>query len=189
MTYGGHRPQSPYGSGDGQPEGSKKGKPTSLIIVAVVLVMIGIAVVLGFVFFMSMIGSDSWDEERDFHSDVYIEEGGHFRYVLSESWEERVEVNITISTLEGGSFDLYIMDADQYENAYGNSSTGSFSAIHSFQNVSAQHISLELEDTRTIYYLVIDNSHMPHVPGSTSPVGPISVDADIHVTYFYTGVW
>jgi hypothetical protein len=157
--------------------------------VAVVLVMIGIAVVLGFLYFISTIGSDSWEEERDFHSDVYIEEGGHFRYMLSESWEERVEVNITISTLEGGSFDLYIMDADQYENAYGNSSSGSFSSIHSFQNVSAQHVSLELDDPRTIYYLVIDNSHMPHVPGSTSPVGHISVDADIHVTYFYSGVW
>lgn len=189
MTYDGQQYRPPYGTTEGQQGGSKEGKSPSLTMVAVILVIIGIGAAFAFIYFISTIGSEPWEEDRDFHSDVYIEEGGHFRFLVTESWEERVEANITVSTLEGGYFDLYIMDADQYDNAYGNSSTGSFSAIHSFQNVSAQHVSFELVNTRTIYYLVIDNSDMPHVPGSTSPAGHISVDADIHITYFYDAVW
>ncbi len=181
----------PYSQSRQAPPAPKQGMSPGLIIaivLVVVLVVVGIAVAL-FLSFIGTIQDETWEDTEDFQSDVHIAEGGHFRYVLTEFWQDELEVNMTISSLEGGRFDVYIMDGDQYENAYGNASTGAFSAVARWQNVTNVLDLLAYEDVEGPLYLVVDNARMDHVPGSAHPSGPIHVDVELHLVFRSSVDW
>ena len=123
-------PPSPYPHPPpGQPE--KKGTPTAVVIVAIIVVMVVIGIIGVAVMFAMLgdIGGNGWEDSRDFSTDVLIEDGGHFRFLLSDNWEDELVVNMSLRQLNGTRYDVYVMDDNQYENAYGNQSTGSFSTM------------------------------------------------------------
>jgi hypothetical protein len=189
MPYTGQPPQSPYGPGVPPPRDTKTSSTNTVVIVLLVVIVVGAGLFMAFFFFIGSMGDDTWEENMDFESEVFIAEEGHYRHFISDSWEERVEVNFTVSLTGGGPFDVYIMDQEQYDNSYGNMSTGSFSSTFSWENVSVVHDVVELENTRTMYYLVIDNTEMSFLPDSAQPEGPVSMDVEIHATYFYNMSW
>lgn len=178
-------PQAPYGPPQRPPE--KKGTPTAVIVVIIIVIMVLLAI--GFfafmVFMVGDIAGGGWEDTRTFSTDVLIEDGGHFRYLLSANWEDELIVNLSLRQLNGSRYDVYIMDDNQYENAYGNSSTGAFSTLLKWQNVSTFADSASLEDPGGPIWLVIDNEHMPHVPGNAVPQGPIHVEVDLEITSRY----
>jgi hypothetical protein len=179
-------PQSPYYQTQGQPPPERKGMSTAMgvILIIVVLVVIGI---LGLAFMYSLVSDlgDPWEDTRRFQDDVYIKEDGHFRVLLSDSWEDELVVNLTIGLLNGSRYDVYIMNSFQYENAYGNTSTGAFSSLFEWQNVTSVTDSITLEMPQDVVYLVVDNEDMPHVPGSAAPEDTIHVELDLEITSRY----
>ncbi len=162
---------------------------TVVILIVVVMVVIGI-IALAFIFsLVENIDGDPWEETRDFETEVHIEDGGHFRFLLSDSWEDELEVNLTIGLLNGSKFDVYIMDGQQYWNAYGNQSTGAFSAQFSWNNVSAVRDSVTIERLDADYFIVIDNMEMSHVPGNAKPEGPVHAEVILEITSRFDNVW
>ncbi len=186
MPYTGQPPHSPYGPGVPPPRDMKSSSSTNtVLIVLLVVIVLGAGLFMAF-FFISSWSVEPWEDTMDFEQEVFIQEEGHFRHIIADSWEERVEVNFTITLTGGGPYDIYIMDQEQYDNTYGNMSTGSFSSTFSWENVTVVHDVIELEDIRTEYYLIIDNTDMSFLPDSAQPAGPVSMDVELHVTYFYT---
>jgi len=157
-----------------------------VLVVLLVVIMVGAVLLMAFFFFIGSLEGEPWEETTDFDQEVFIQEEGHFRQFIAGSWEERVQVNFTVILTGGGPYDVYIMDQDQYDNSYGNMSTGSFSSTFSWENVTVVHDVIELENTRTEFYLVIDNTDMSFLPESAKTEGPISMDVEVHVTFFYS---
>ncbi len=187
MPYTGQPPRYPYGSGVQPPRDTKPSSSiNTVLVVLLVVILVGAGLFMAFFLFIGSFGGDPWEENMDFEQEVFIQEEGHFRYFLADPWEERVEVNFTITLTGGGPFDVYIMDQEQYDNSYGNTSTGSFSSTFSWHNVTVVHDVIELENIRTQYFLVVDNTDMSFLPENARPEGPVSMDVEIHVTYFYT---
>ena len=187
MPYTGQPPQSPYGPGVPPRRDMKSSSATNtVLIVLLVVILVGAGLFMAFFLFIGSIPGDPWEENMDFEQEVFIQEEGHFRHFIAGSWEERVEVNFTITLTWGGPYDVYIMDQEQYDNSYGNMSTGSFSSTFAWENVTVVHDVIELENTRTEYYMVIDNTDKSFLLDSARPEGPISMDVEVHVTYFYT---
>jgi hypothetical protein len=165
------------------PEGKKGMSPMVIaVIIIVVIVVMGIIAMLAFVSMIASIDGEPWEETDTFESDVYIDEGGHFRYELTDGWSDEFQANITIGSMEGGPFDVYIMTTNEYENAYGNASTGAFSATFKWQNMSSVIDMVLFESLGETYYLVVDNVDMPHVPGNAVPEGPIRVSIELEMT-------
>ena len=168
-------------------------KPSSstntVLVVLLVVILVGAGLFMAFFFFIGSFEGEPWEETMDFESEVFIADEGHFRHFLADSWEEQVEVNFTLTLTGGGPFDVYIMDQEQYDNSYGNMSTGSFSSTFSWEHVTVVHDVIELENTRTQYYMVVDNTDMSFLPESAKPEGPLSMDVEIHATYFYNLSW
>lgn len=184
-------PYPPYSQPQRAPPPQKQGMSPGLIVaivLVVVLVVVGIAAFM-FFSFLSSIQDEPWEDTQDFESDVEIAEGGHFRYTLTQFWQEEMEVNLTVSLLQGASFDVYIMDGDQYENAYGNASTGAFSAVDRWQNVTNVYDIVTYEEVEGPLYLVVDNVRMAHVAGSAHPTGPIHVELELHLVYRSSIEW
>jgi hypothetical protein len=173
----------PYGQGPEPP--AKKGMSPVMIIVIIIVVIVALLVIAAILFFsfISDIGGEPWEETNTFETEVYVQDGGHYRYALVVGWEDELTVNLSLTQLEGGPYDVYIMDWNQYENAYGNWSTGGFSSIASWQDVTtfSESVTLELPGGRD-YYVVIDNAEMDHVPGDTAPDGDIHVDLELVMT-------
>lgn len=186
VPYTGQPPHAPYGSGTPPPREMKPPSTTNTVLVVILVVILVVAgLFVAFFFFMGSFVGEPWEETMDFDQEVFIQEEGHFRHFIADSWEERVEVNFNITLTGGGPYDVYIMDQEQYDNSYGNLSTGSFSTTFSWENVTVIHDVIELENTRTAYYLVIDNTDMSFLPESAKPEGPISMDVEVHITYLY----
>jgi hypothetical protein len=122
------------------------------------------------------------------HEEVIIAHGGHFKYTLGYSLDDKISFNI--SSQDGSNFDVYIMDEDQYENAYGSGSSRiiSFSSQYSSENVNAVSENLDFsdEDSRYMeYYLIIDNRDTGITPDDASPMGTITIDVHITIDYTY----
>lgn len=182
-------PPSPYSQPGPPPE--KKGMTTATVVILIIVVMIVIGIIaLAFIFsLVSNIDGDPWEETREFETEVHIEDGGHFRFLLSDSWEDELEVDLTIGLLNGSKFDVYIMDGQQYWNAYGNESTGAFSAQISWNNVSAVRDLVTIERLDTDYFLIIDNMEMSHVPGNAKPEGPVHAEVFLEITSKFSSEW
>jgi hypothetical protein len=161
-----------------------------IAIIILVVAIVGVVVVA--IIFFSLIGGigpDPWEETSDFDSDVHIEEDGHFRFLLTENWGDELRINVSILLLNGSQFDVYIMDTNQYENAYGNQSTGAFSSTFKWENVRGINESMTIDSLTSDLYLIIDNIDMPHVPGSATPVGPIHVDVVLETSIRWNTEW
>ena len=164
---------------------------SSTILIIVIIIVVAVVIIGSVVFFamIANIGGEPWEETRNFETDVHIEEGGHFRYLLSDSWEDEMIMNFTVGLINGSNYDVYIMDAMQYENAYGNQSTGAFSALFSWQDVANAMDFAVIEEPQGPYYLVVDNVEMSHVPGSAIPEGPIHVELELEITSRFDASW
>ncbi len=182
-------PPSPYSQTQPPPE--KKGMTTAAVVILIIVVMIVIGIIaLAFIFsLVADIDGDPWEETREFETEVHIEDGGHFRFLLSDSWGDELEVNLTIGLLNGSKFDVYIMDGQQYWNAYGNESTGAFSALFSWNNVSAVRDMVTIESLNDDYFLIVDNVEMSHVPGSAIPEGPVHAEIILEITSRFSNEW
>jgi hypothetical protein len=177
-------PPSPYSQPSHEARSGKKGPSTALVVILIIVIFVVLGI-LGMVFLFSLVANldgEPWENSREFETEVHIEDGGHFRYLLSDAWEDELEVNMTLGLLNGSRFDVYIMDRQQYMNAYGNESTGAFSALFSWQNVSAVRDLVTMERRDVEYYIIIDNMDMAHVPGSATPEGPIHVEMFLEIT-------
>jgi hypothetical protein len=181
-------PPTPYVQPPTVPE--KKGFPVGLVIVIVVIIAVVVILFIGAMFFFSVIeniGEEPWEEIGTLDDEVYIDEGGHYWDIVTDGWSDEFQVNITIGSIEGGPFDVYIMTRNQYDNAYGNSSTGAFSALSEWHNVTSV-IDIYVDENPTEpLYLVIDNVEMAHVPGNAVPEGVIHVDIEVVIIHRFEG--
>jgi hypothetical protein len=117
----------------------------------------------------------------DYDQNVTIAEGGHFRYALpSSSWQETVAI-LNITSTGGKRFDVYLMDQDQYDNAYTNLTTRAFSATERFENRTAVVEQVELPQDGRTFFLVVDNAANELTPDGAVPSGPITIRLWVHV--------
>ena len=133
------------------------------------------------------------DHTETYSTEVIIAQGGHFKYTLGYFYTED-EITLNISSQNGETFDVYIMDEDQYENAYNsiNLSIIAFSAFYSSENVDEIVDTVDLSEAASgygnEYFLVIDNRNTPLTPNDASPEGPITVEINLIITsdsYYY----
>jgi hypothetical protein len=144
-----------------------------------VWIFIAVVIILTLLLLVWAIGTlptlDEPDDPIVFETEVIIADGGHFRHTLIDSWSGRQDVTVTITSLTGGPFDVYIMDVDQYENAYGNDTTGSFSFLFRAENVTQFDFTEELETQEWELIIIVDNTDNPLLAEDATPVGTISV--------------
>ncbi|UCE73313.1 MAG: hypothetical protein JSV56_09790 [Methanomassiliicoccales archaeon] len=131
-----------------------------------------------------------WDfYDRDEISEKYstvilISEGGHFRFDLGYIYSEE-KVKLDIFSKDRKTFDIYIMDLGQYENAYDtqNSSIIAFSTTFAKENIDQIDETIKLYRFRSYpwgqYNLVIDNRNTTLTPNDAIPDGMITVDMNV----------
>ena len=149
-----------------------------IAIVLVLLILFG-----GYILLMVLISSNTTtpDVVTDYDQNVTIAEGGHFRYtILTNSWQDTAAV-LNISSSGGERFDVYLMDQDQYDNAYTNLTTRAFSATERFENRTAVVGRVDLPQDGRTYYLVIDNAFNALTPDGAVPSGPITIRLMVRV--------
>jgi len=150
------------------------------LIVIVIVVLGGI-----FALFLMISSFDDYgsrEETEHFSFEVIIADGGHYKFTLGDYWDKPDEVTLSITSGEGRSFDVYIMDYDQYHGAYGreNGSAEAFSATYSKENVTLVDETIELPDgQRFPTYIVLDNRDTALTPGDAEPEGAITLDVHI----------
>jgi hypothetical protein len=172
-------PPSPYAPPQPPPE--RKGVHPAIIIVVVVVAILFVMIIAALLWISAIdnIGSEPWEETDEFEDEVYIDQEGHFRYLLTDDWADEFQVNLTIQSLDGGPFDVYIMTWNQYANAYSNSSSGAFSAMFMWKNVTSVRDIVVIESPMEPLYLVVDNKRMAYVPDDADPEGIIQVRLDL----------
>ena len=127
--------------------------------------------------------SDAPEQIKEFEDDVVIAVNGHFNYLLAESWHNGAEVELDVASGGGDRFDVYVMDAAQYENAYGRPANEmAFSAFYLAQNVTSLHDALDLPDESIQYFLVVDNWDIPILSDDAIPTGILKVHVALTVT-------
>lgn len=151
-----------------------------IAIVLVLLILFG-----GYILLMFLLSGNTTSPEvvTTYDQNVTIAEGGHFRYPLpSSSWQE-TEAFLNITSIGGARFDVYIMDSNQYENAYTNLTTHAFSAIERFENRTtvAEQVELPEPDDGRTYFLVVDNAANELTPDGAVPSGPITIRLQVRV--------
>jgi hypothetical protein len=158
------------------------------IVIVILVILVGLAI-MAFAFFGTIIEDIQPEEDVEtIHNDVILGDGAHFRQTLTEGVWDDVEVALNITSNGSGAFDVYIMDLDQYENAYGPNVTAiAFSALHSWENVSRVNTRVELPRGSRFYYVVIDNRDTALTPNDATPTGIITVDMTVQV--ITTFVW
>jgi len=170
-----------------QAKESKKyfGAPAWVWAIIVVVIIIVVMFVLAIFSFISLFGPTEDTETRDF--DVIVADGGHYRYTLGYFYNEDVELDLDIDLVNGSNFDVYIMDKDQYESAYGKESELflAFAAIHSHENVGSLSEKISVPSGDGELYLVIDNSDNPLSEYDADPQGPVFVHVEIEVTTIF----
>lgn len=180
-----------------QPPPEKKdflGIPKWIWVIIVVIIIILPIIAFSLLAFStsepSLFSMEPQSDTERFSSHVIIAEGGHFRITLQDFYFDELEVTMNISSKDGKKFDVYIMDWDQYDMAYGllNTSGMAFSAEYSKENINkiSETITLSPERWRP-FYLVIDNRDTAITPDDAIPSGTLEVDAEITITtaYYY----
>jgi hypothetical protein len=161
----------------------------ALVIIFVVILIFGCAIIGFILLSFGPYGPFGPGEYTDTYStEVIISEGGHFKYSLGYMYDYKIELNI--SSKNGNQFDVYIMDEDQYENAYGSTNTSilAFSVQYSYENVSQVDDTIEISEDIPEYkslYLILDNRKVEITPNDADPIGTITVDLNIEITSSY----
>ncbi len=158
----------------------------AFIIIILVVFLIFACFVANFLFLGAF---EPFENTETYSSEVIISDGGHFKYSLGYSYDED-EITLNISSKDGKSFDIYIMDEDQYQNAYGssNTSTIAFSANYLNENISQIVDTLELQGQHIGFkeiYLIIDNRDTSITPNDATPDGTITLDVKITIKTVY----
>ena len=182
-----HGPRAQEGGGD-KKAGSSSLTPVLLAAIAIVVVIVAGGILLA-VWFFGQLESSAEDETYEFETEVIVAEDGHFRHTLMEDWGDTATVNISVQSLSGDNCDIYIMDEDQYESAYGNATTGSFSAIYKWENLTSMEEVIVFQSTRPFLYLVVDNTDNPLTPSDAVPDGTITVALRVVTTYHWEAVF
>jgi hypothetical protein len=171
------------------------GKKESIIKKKFIKVPIAFWIVgLFFLIFFScfIIAFISWprpnDTQETYNVEVIIAQEGHFKYSLGYYLDD--EITLNISSRNGENFDVYIMDEDQFENAYDspNSSIISFSTFYSNENTNRVEDNLDFTDNRNNYkeyFLIIDNRDTQLTPDDATPSGTLTLDVEIITDYSY----
>ncbi len=137
-----------------------------------------------------------YDETHTFSTKVIIAEGGHYRHSIGEYYySDEVKATLDLSSNGGQTFDVYIMNKDQYDNAYGSPNTTgmAFSSLFGWENINRLNDTSDLTeeyqraddvwgyDEYGGLYLVIDNRDNILTFDDSSPQGTITVNLHIKV--------
>jgi hypothetical protein len=171
-----------------KPKGGLKDKKFLKIPIVVWIVALFIVVIFSCLIIAFLALPPGGPESEVFDEEVIIADGGHFRYSIGFYLED--EITFNISSRNGNNFDIYIMDEDQYENAYEtpNSRIISFSTHYSDENINNVTQTLDFSDENSRfseYFLVIDNRDTRITPDDATPRGTITVDVHITIEYTY----
>lgn len=152
-------------------------------LVVLIIVLIIVAAIVGILIMLADLPSGDFEEVvLDFDEEVIVGDGGHFRLdLVSEMWAT-YEVVLNVSSADARAFDIYVMDTNQYSAAYGNQSTGAFSAVERFENVTVLATSFELPSNDRSYVLVVDNRDLDLTPGDAIPQGTLTVQLAVSIT-------
>ncbi|UCE73314.1 MAG: hypothetical protein JSV56_09795 [Methanomassiliicoccales archaeon] len=182
------KPAYPYPYPYQGPPKTKKflGLPVWAWVIILIVTLVVSCSIVGMISFWSLAPEDTTET---YSTEVIISEGGHFKYTLGFAWEDD-EISLDISSLDGKKFDVYIMDMDQYENAYEtqNASIIAFSAVYSKENVDTVADTAVLPDEGSgfrEYFLVIDNKDTALTPDDAVPDGAITIDVNITLKTVY----
>lgn len=150
--------------------------------------VIGILILLVFSCIIAGILIGPQEHIKNYSTEVIISEGGHFQYSLGYVWDE-IEISFNVSSQDEKRFDIYIMDEDQYENAYNiiaydiiNTSIMAFSSLYSYENITRIADSILLREDyggSKEFYFVIDNRDTLITPDDAIPDGIIIINVDI----------
>lgn len=162
------------------------GLPDWAWVVLVIVILLGAGAYLFYVTISSIVGPiiGSGGRTIPYSTEVIISEGGNFTYSLGGyySYNDVVEVTLNISSRDGNRFDVYIMDSNEYENAYRKSNGSNisvFSAQYSKENITQLIDVIDLSNRYGTFYLVIDNRNTTLTPNDATPTGIITVDVKI----------
>ncbi len=161
------------------PERSVLGVPPLVLVIIVFVILAALVGVIAL--FSGLPGGDLEDVVLDFDDEVIVGEGGHFRLDLMSDMWATYEVVLNVSSSDARAFDVYVMDLNQYNAAYGNQSTGAFSAAERFENVTVLATSFELPRNDRSYVLVVDNRDLDLTPGDAVPRGTITVQLTVSI--------
>lgn len=168
-------------------------EPISIKLIVGIIVLI---IVVVFVFLMAisyLLFSEVPTDDQTYEFDVIIDSGGHYRYTLDEYYYyDDTEVELDIYSTNGSFYDVYVMNQDQYDSAYGNggNSTKAFAAMYSKENVKQVSDKFDLpSNAQGPIYLIIDNKATELTKNDADPAGEISVTAKITITTEYAPIW
>lgn len=162
-------------------------KDKTWIIVIVIIAVLGLLFIAPTMFFLFFPFPET-THVTEFSEDVAISEGWHFKYACEYlSKGDKIQISITVT--EGGPVDVYIMQSDQYEGAYGISNTSviSFSALFKKENITQLNETYCLNKSigwREIY-VVIDNRNTPLTLNDATPTGSVLVKTEIKTIETY----
>lgn len=185
-------PKAPKTHGEPDPYhyGSrKKGMPVWAWVILIIVVLYitmqlcAVSAPLAFMLFMGMQVMDGMEDTQTFSTDLLVADGGHYKHTLGEYRCNGLTIELNVSSDDERKFDLYIMNRDEYANAYGrdNTSIMSFSTLYSGENVSNIREKIELPQDCRACYLIIDNRDTPLTPGDAVPDGSINVSLNIKI--------
>jgi hypothetical protein len=181
------KPYYLYGAGGVHHVQPKKGIPDWGIIVIVVVILVAIIIGGSFMMFIFL---DPFEYEPDepsvYDSDVMIRDGGHFHYSLSYMYYDMTQIELRVNSTNGQQFDVYILDIDEYSNAYSNDTVMSFSAFRKWENVTELNTNFSIDNIGwRDYYIVIDNRDTQLTPDDAVPDGNLN----LHLYLKISGEW
>jgi hypothetical protein len=149
-----------------------------LIYAGLIVVIFCIILFLGAIFGM-IVGTDLEPEEEYYKTDVSISQGGHYKFSIEGNHDFKLEIDLDIKSEDNKTFNIFIMEMDQYDNSYGreNQSVMAFSTIYSKLNITHinETLKLDLPQWAYEYFIIIDNSDIELLTNDAAPNGPINI--------------
>jgi hypothetical protein len=181
--------ERPYWYAPPVPRESKKyfGLPLWGWLLIIIFVVFGIIIIMVIASFIFWYEPETYEEDYSF--DVIITEGGHYKYTISEYYYDDIELKLSITTLNGTNFDIYIMDDDQYDAAYGseNANLSAFSTLYSLENVNEVDEMISIPRGRGEgLNLIIDNRDTGITENDAVPEGVLNIKVDLTIIETYT---
>lgn len=151
-------------------------------VIALVIVVIVIVSILGAFIIANLPNiQPPFDGSETYSSDVIIADGGYFSYDVGWAFSDGIEILFNISSKNNERFDVYIMDENEYYNAYqSDDSMLAFSAYHAVENVSQIIDTINLPP-EGYFHLIIDNKDTPLTPDDATPTGIITVEVYLEI--------
>lgn len=167
------------------PEGADAGKgkkklPEWALAVIIVVVVVSIVSATMVYAIAKLPHQDNTTTDRR-HLEAAIASGGHYKTAVAYSYEDYAELTIGLFSSGGKKVDVFIMESDQYDDAYGHYTNETvFSAAKMWKNTASLNVTAykDYSPARTLY-LVVDNTDLPLLGDDAVPSGTATVTIDI----------